>query len=37
MFAGLAAVSLVTAGLAQLSFGLAMRPQIIAVVLMALC
>ena len=37
MFAGLAAVSLVTAGLAQLSFGLAAKPQVIACGLIVLC
>lgn len=37
MFTALAAVALVTGGLAQLSFGLAMRPQVIAVGLIAVC
>jgi Mn2+/Fe2+ NRAMP family transporter len=37
MFAALAAVALVTSGLAQLSFGLTMRPQVIAVCLIVVC
>jgi len=37
MFAALAAVSLVTAGLARLSLNLTLQPQVIAVVLITLC